>query len=53
MVDDVKKKKLTSREDLGLPPPPTDLKLKSMAKIQGSSAVQASKFRAQRDSQSA
>eukprot|EP00434_Breviolum_minutum_P021519 symbB.v1.2.018990.t1/scaffold1501.1/size122984/2 len=43
LVDDVKKKKLTTREDLGLPLPPTDLKLNAMAKIQRSSAVQASK----------
>lgn len=43
LVDDVKKKKLTTREDLGLPLPPTDLKLSAMAKIQRSSAAQASK----------
>ncbi|OLQ09660.1 hypothetical protein AK812_SmicGene6736 [Symbiodinium microadriaticum] len=43
MVDDIKKKKLTSRDDLGLPLPPTDLKLKAIAKIQRSNAAQASK----------
>jgi len=43
MVDDIKKKKLTSRDDLGLPLPPTDLKLKAIAKIQRSTAAQASK----------
>ncbi|CAE7350220.1 unnamed protein product [Symbiodinium natans] len=43
MVDDIKKKKLTSRDDLGLPLPPTDLKIKAIAKIQRSTAAQASK----------
>ena len=64
LVDDIKKKKLTSRDDLGtrpqshrmffcghlaalqhrgLPLPPTDLKLKAIAKIQRSTATQASK----------
>mmetsp|Transcript_3748 Transcript_3748/g.7826 ORF Transcript_3748/g.7826 Transcript_3748/m.7826 type:complete len:150 (+) Transcript_3748:92-541(+) len=38
-----RRKKLTSRDDLGLPLPPTDLKLKAIAKIQRSTAAQASK----------
>ncbi|CAE7379752.1 unnamed protein product [Symbiodinium sp. CCMP2456] len=49
MVDDIKKKKLTSRDDLGLPLPPTDLKLKAIAKIQRSTAAQASKQEAAKE----
>ncbi|CAJ1336506.1 unnamed protein product [Effrenium voratum] len=48
LVDDIKRKKLTSREDLNLPLPPTDLKLTALAKISRSSAAQASKEQAKK-----
>ncbi|CAK9093311.1 unnamed protein product [Durusdinium trenchii] len=43
LVDEVKNKKLTSREDLSLPLPPTDLKINAMKRMQGTSADMASK----------
>ncbi|CAE8611315.1 unnamed protein product [Polarella glacialis] len=43
LVDDIKKRKLTTREQLGLGLPPTDLKLNAMMKMRGTSAGQAIK----------
>ncbi|CAE8590559.1 unnamed protein product [Polarella glacialis] len=43
LVDDIKKRKLTTREQLGLGLPPTDLKINAMMKMRGTSAGQAIK----------
>eukprot|EP00931_Biecheleriopsis_adriatica_P039709 TRINITY_DN2269_c0_g1_i1.p1 TRINITY_DN2269_c0_g1~~TRINITY_DN2269_c0_g1_i1.p1 ORF type:complete len:268 (-),score=78.67 TRINITY_DN2269_c0_g1_i1:101-904(-) len=43
LQDPIKTKKLTSREDLGLPPPPTDLKLKALGKMRGGNFAAARK----------
>eukprot|EP00930_Biecheleria_cincta_P055415 TRINITY_DN41735_c0_g1_i1.p1 TRINITY_DN41735_c0_g1~~TRINITY_DN41735_c0_g1_i1.p1 ORF type:complete len:249 (-),score=61.09 TRINITY_DN41735_c0_g1_i1:180-926(-) len=48
LVDDVKRRKLTTREDIGLPLPPTDLKLSALARAKAKgSLVQASKAAAE------
>lgn len=47
LVDDIKKKKLTRREDLGLPLSPVDLKQRAMQKMRGSSPAMAAKAEAE------